>query len=51
VSSARQKKQLGFWKELVEAARDAFIQVRIRVAEDDPDRPSELAELRKSLVA
>ena len=35
----------------MEALGDAFVQVRIRVAKDDPDRPFELSEFRKCSCA
>jgi hypothetical protein len=44
VSSARHKKQLGLREDFMEASGDASIQVRIGVAKNDPDRPSELSK-------
>jgi hypothetical protein len=35
----------------MEAPGDAFIQVRIRIAENDPDRPFELSKLREHFRA
>ena len=50
VSSTRHEKQLRRWQELMEAAGDARIQVRIGIAKDDPDRSSELSSLGSALV-
>jgi hypothetical protein len=49
VSSIRHKKQLRHWKDFMEALGDAFIQVGIRIAKNDPDRPSELSKLREHI--
>jgi hypothetical protein len=51
VSSTWHKKQLRHWKEFMEALGDAFIQVRIRIAKNDPDRPSELSQLTEHFCA
>jgi hypothetical protein len=45
VSSTWHEKELRRRKELMEALGDAFVQVGIRIAKDDPDRPPELLEL------
>ena len=39
------------WKEPMEALGDASIQVRICIAKNDPDRPSELPQLREHFCA
>jgi hypothetical protein len=51
VSSTRHKNQFGHWKEFMEAAGDASIQVRVRVTENDPDWPSELPKSRERFGA
>ena len=51
VSSTWHKKQLRPWKAFMHASCDAFVQIRIAIAKNDSDGPSEFPKLRQQLCA